>query len=296
LPQAESEPPAFQTVAIIGVGLIGGSLGLALKQRRLAKRVIGVTRRAETLQAALSCGAIDQGSHDPAEAVSEAALVFLCAPVKTIIEQLEAIKSSLPAGCLVTDVGSTKLEICSAASELLPTSVTFIGGHPMAGSEASGVAAARADLFEQATWLLTPTGGTPGASLDRLSSLISALGAKPLVMTPEEHDELTAAVSHIPHLLAAALVNLTTKVSEEHPEALEIAAGGFRDMTRIALGEPGIWRDVFLSNREAVLSQLVELKEEIERLADRMRDGDAEGLQQLLAEAAQARAKLNNRQ
>jgi prephenate dehydrogenase len=277
----------FETVTIIGMGLLGGSLGLALRERQRARRVIAVARRPETLRLALERGAADAGCADPTEGVREADLVVLCTPVLSMPALVEQIAPSLKPGAVVTDVGSTKVRLCSELPRLLRPETPYVGGHPMAGSERTGVEAARADLFVDATYLLTPTPGTPSGAVDRLEEWVKGLGARPIRLDPEAHDQAVAGISHLPHVVAAALVSAVAAApGAERPILRELIAGGFKSTTRIAASSPEMWRDICLTNRDAVLETLQQFEAELSRFAQALqaRDGDA-----LLAAFQQAR-------
>jgi prephenate dehydrogenase len=278
-------------VAIIGVGLIGGSLGMALRARRLATEVIGVARREETLVDAQRLGAIDRGTLSLVEGVRDADLVVLATPVRTIMEQLAAIGPGLSPGCLVTDAGSTKADIVAAAV-CLPETVDFVGGHPMAGSDEAGVAAARADLFQGATWALTPADRSPEDAVTRLETLVRALGSNPLRLSASEHDAIVAVTSHLPHLLAAAIMNVVDAAAQSDVRVEAFAAGGLRSVTRIAQSNPDLWRDILLTNRQAILAAGKRLREEMEALLLAVEQGDAAAIEELLSRAAQARRGL----
>jgi prephenate dehydrogenase len=286
-----SQRPLVGRAAILGVGLVGGSLGLALRSRGLAREVVGLTRRAETLEAALALGAIDRGARSAAEAVKEADLVVLATPVRTAKEHLREMGGGLKSGALVTDVGSTKAEIVAAAQGLTPRAV-FIGGHPIAGAEESGVKAARADLFEEATWVLTPTEECDPVALAHLEEVIRAVGARPVRMSAQLHDRLVAASSHGPHLAAGCLVRLARRLAEENPELLTLLGSGFRDATRIAAGDPAVWRDICLTNRDWILAFLGKLEEEMTSLKHLLARGEAAELELWLASARQARREM----
>lgn len=254
----------FGNVAILGLGLIGGSLGMALRERRLADRVLGLPRRAETIREALEIGAIDEGSLDLSRA-SEADLVVLAAPVLTFEPLVRGIAPYLKPGALVTDVGSTKAEITRGIPPLLPASVDFVGGHPMAGSEKGGVRAGRPDLFVGAVWVLTRGERTRPENVGRLAALVQALGATPVEMDPELHDTSVARISHLPHVVAAALA----EAAEEGDVPVEVlrllVAGGFKSTTRIAASPPEMWRDICMTNREAVLGSLARFEAALAR-------------------------------
>lgn len=246
----------FACVTIVGVGLMGGSLGLALKARGLARRVVGVDKSAEILARAQERDAIDVGTTDLAEGVRDADGVVVAAPVGVIPALLEKIAASVRPDALLTDLGSTKGRIVAAGSRLFGP--RFVGGHPMAGGVESGVEAARADLFTGAAWLIVrPQPFTleedPPAS--RLAALITALGARPIPMEAACHDRLAALVSHLPHALSFAFAR-TVAASEEAEQAREMAGGSYRDLMRVAAADPTLWQDIFRDNREALLAAL----------------------------------------
>jgi prephenate dehydrogenase len=276
-------------VAIVGVGLIGGSIGLALRERGLARRVIGVARREETVRAAMERGAIDEGTLDAREGVASADLVVLCTPVLTIPPLAERIAERLWPGTIVTDVGSTKEYLSREVSRRLPPGCPFVGGHPMAGSEKGGVEAARADLFEGATWVLCPGELDP---LARLASWVLALGARPICMEAEAHDRVVAAISHLPHVAAAALVNAVVAGGEERDVLRTFIAGGFTSTSRIASSPPELWRDICLTNRESVLATLGHFRAALARFEEALRREDAAGLLAAFADAREAREEL----
>ena len=280
----------FQKVVIIGVGLIGGSLGLALKERGLAAEVVGVGRSPENLAVALEYGAIDRVDQ-PAGALPGADLVVLAIPVGTVRQVLAQCRPHFTAATLVTDVGSTKAEVVAVAAELLPPETAFVGGHPMAGSEVAGAAGADPYLFENAYYILTPTATTPGWALERAAALARGVGALVATMSPEEHDAAVAAVSHLPHLVAAALVNAVAG----RPGAdsiLHLSAGGFRDTTRIAAGNTTMWRDIFLSNRDALLDLLGSFRSSLKRLEQAVAAEDGEAIMGELDQACRVRSGL----
>lgn len=280
-------------VAVVGVGLIGGSLGMAWR-RADAAEVIGVFRREESIAESLAVGAIDRGTTNLAEAAQEADVLVLCTPVRQIVPLgLQAAQYMKP-GAIITDVGSTKSDICRQFWTELPDGVTFIGGHPMAGSELTGVAAADPYLFENAVYCLTPPAGmTAEAPPWRLAlQLVEATGARSLQLTPEMHDLIVAAVSHVPHLTAAALVNTVAAQDAGEGCVLQLAAGGFRDTTRIAGGSETVWRDICMTNQTAILQVLRLLQSELRRFEQAIAAADENGLESLLAQAREARAAI----
>lgn len=267
--------------AIVGTGLIGGSIGLGL--RALGWHVTGTDHDAEVTKKALALGALDETGHDP-----DAALTFVCTPVGSIaaVTREELTRG----GGIVTDVGGVKTAIVEAVA-----SPRFVGGHPMAGSEQLGVEGASADLFEGAVWVLTPEAATEPGAYARLRAVLAALGAEVLALSPHQHDELVAVVSHVPHLTAASLMRMASGRAQDHRALLRLAAGGFRDMTRIASGSPAIWPDVCLENRDAILATFDGLLEALGEMRTIVEKGDRAGLLRLLGEAQEGRRNLPGR-
>ncbi len=267
--------PSFQprTVAIVGVGLIGGSLAMALKRRRVAESVIGISRD-ETLTAARELGVIDNGYPYAAvaEGVARAELVVLCTPISRILDLLPDVLAAASPGTVVSDVGSTKREIVARAESLKRDGVHFIGGHPMAGSERSGVAASDPFLFENAIYVLTPAAGVPDDVCRDFADLVRRLGARPMQMDPESHDRTAAAVSHLPQLMATALVNEVGRLHESEGLPLKMAAGGFRDMTRIASSPYDMWRDICCTNSGPIREMIDRYIDRLSSLRDKVGD------------------------
>ncbi len=243
----------YRSIVIVGVGLIGVSLGLALRRKYPDIRITGVSSR-NAVRTALDMGSITEGLgyEELAEAVRGADIVFLCTPIHRIQGLLTLLGPILEPGVLVTDVGSTKRAITRHAAEVLPQGVRFIGGHPMAGSENRGVLAADPFLFQNAIYVLCPQEGTPPETVGTFSTLLADLGAHVTVMDAETHDRVAAAVSHLPQLIAVALVETVGGLDSGQFPALRLAAGGFRDMTRIASSPFGMWDDIFRTNDDAV--------------------------------------------
>jgi prephenate dehydrogenase len=263
---------------VVGTGLIGGSVGMAL--RRLGWHVTGRDLDAERAAQALKLGALDAVGDDP-----EATVTFVATPVRSIARHvLDALEKG-PG--LVTDVGSVKAPIVEAVADR-----RFVGGHPMAGSEQEGVEGATADLFQGATWVLTPTAGTDAAAYAQVRQIVGALGAEVVALPPERHDALVAVISHVPHLTAATLMRLAAGRSEEHRALLRLAAGGFRDMTRIAGGSPAIWPDICGENRAAIVDVLDELLGALGEMRDVVAGGDRSQLLDVLEQARSARLNL----
>lgn len=273
-------------VTLIGLGLIGGSLGMALRRSALDVTVTGWDRDRAVLALALERGAIDRAVADLAEAVVESEVVLIATPVLAVRTILAAIAPHLSPDVIVTDVASTKADIVRWARELLPASAMFIGGHPMAGSEQHGITNARADLFQGSTYCLSPADDVPSAALATLDQLVTAIGARPLLLPAATHDASVAAISHLPFLLSTALVQLTTSASS-WPELSRIAATGYRDVTRLASGDPAMHRDICLTNAAAIrpwLHQMAGLLTEIAANLD-----DPIYLERLLGNAQQRR-------
>ena len=278
-----------KSVALVGTGLIGGSIGLAL--RRAGVPVCGFDHDPEHATAALDAGAIDELAPDLAAAVADADLTVVAVPVGFVAD---VVVQALDAGArLVTDVGSVKAPIVDAVEAARPDSAArYLGGHPMAGSEQEGLVGARADLFVGATWVLTPTPRTDPEVFATIRSWVSEFGAEALAVTPELHDALVAVVSHVPQLAASTLMNVASRGSDEHAVMLRLAAGGFRDMTRIAASHPAIWPDICLANRDAILDALDAYLLELTRVRSVVADGDRRALLSLLADARAARRNL----
>jgi prephenate dehydrogenase len=267
--------------AVVGTGLIGGSIGLAL--RRAGWHVTGEDRNEATAARALELGALDGVGRDP-----DAEITFLATPVRAVAD---AAREALAIGSgIVTDVGGVKGSIVDSVGD-----PRFIGGHPMAGSEQDGIDGADADLFAGAVWVLTPTATTDDAAFARLRSVITELGADVVALAPDHHDALVAVVSHVPHLTAASLMRMADDRSTEHRALLRLAAGGFRDMTRIASGHPGIWPDICAENRDAIVDVLDGLLASLTEVRGIVADDDRNGLLTVLEQARTARANIPSR-
>jgi prephenate dehydrogenase len=245
-------------IAVLGVGLIGGSIGLAARGR-LGATVRGFDPDRAVVDEALSRGAIDEAADDPSGAVAQADAVFVAVPVGQLADAVQAALRGAPADCAVSDVGSTKRVVAAASRD-----ERFVGGHPLAGAETAGVAHAREDLFQGATWYLTPAGGTSGVLFERLHRLIGGMGAQPVAIDPDTHDRLMASVSHLPHVLANVLVAHAAGSLREG-ETIPATGPSFRDATRVAGANGAIWTDIYLSNRDALVAGI---DDAVARLAD----------------------------
>jgi len=278
-------------LTLIGVGLIGGSFALALREAGLVREIVGVGRSAENLSAALGMYVIDVSVTDPAQAVQGADLVLLAVPVGQMGESMAAIAPHLGAHTVVTDVGSTKQEVVSLARQHLGAHLSrFVPGHPIAGAEKSGVKAARGELFRERNVVLTPLSETNADAVELVTRLWQGCGAEVSQMDAADHDAVFAAVSHLPHVLAFALVDYIA--SQANAEQLfGFAASGFRDFTRIAGSSPEMWRDICLANRDTMLSQLSGFERELAQIKALLEQGDGAALVQLFLRARDARQK-----
>jgi prephenate dehydrogenase len=277
-----------KTLTIVGVGLIGGSIGLAAKRRGMAERVLGVGRQQTSLDRALAVGTIDEGCLDLPAAVRRADLAVFCTPVDQIADQVLAAAPGCAPGTLLTDAGSTKAAIVHGVEGRLPNGVAFVGSHPLAGSEKRGPEYADADLFRNRLTLVTPTARTDPAALERTVSFWQALGSRVRTLAPEDHDRALALTSHLPHLVASALAGILP------PTLSELTATGFRDTTRIAAGDPAIWTGIFAQNRAAVLDALRLLRDQLTRFQDALQAGDRATIDLLLAHAKKVRDALGS--
>ena len=273
-----TRPAPARRANVIGLGLIGGSIALALQDR--GWHVTGDDADHEVVEAALARGVVEAAGLDP-----EAEITFVAVPV---LAAADAVKRALADTTgVVTDVGSVKGPICAACDH-----PRFVGGHPMAGSELDGLDGAHADLFNGAVWVLTPVAHSDDATFAAVTGVVASLGADVVALAPERHDEVVAVVSHVPHLTAATLMGLATDGAEEHAALLRLAAGGFRDMTRVASGRPSIWLDICSENRDAIVGALDALVHGLEGIRDAVASGDREVIEARLERAREARANL----
>jgi prephenate dehydrogenase len=282
---SRTEGGARPRALVVGTGLIGGSIALALRQR--GWHVAGLEADEERLAEALSAGVIDQAGDD-----LEAQIVFVATPATVVASEVRRILATpgRRPDLVITDVSGVKTAIVAAADH-----PRFIGGHPMAGSEQIGLGGAASDLFEGAVWVLTPTTETDLNAFERLQSVVGELGADILVLTPGDHDRLVAVVSHVPHLVAATLMNAATVGAEQDGALLRLAAGGFRDMTRVAAGHPGIWPDICAENAAPIVAALDALLNELALMRDRVAGQDRDGIFGVLQRASSGRRNLPSR-
>ncbi len=272
-----------QRICIVGLGLMGGSLAKALRGQ--AKQIVGVDRHAATRQLALTSGAVDIVTGDLASGLKTVDLVILATPVHTILQILADLPRLKPQGCQVIDLGSTKEEICAAMSAL-PPSFSAIGGHPMCGKETAGFHAADPDLFRGQTFILSPSGRTNDQIEERSLSLIDQIGATPMFLPADEHDQLVAVVSHLPYLLSAALIHRAAEMKDDR--VWPISASGFRDTTRISGSDPRMMLDILLTNREPILAQLAQYQADLDRVKELLDENNQAALASWLEEAQQA--------
>lgn len=284
-----------EKISVIGAGLLGGSLGLAIRQRKVAASVHAYVRRAESVAEVLEAGAATQATLDLGEAVKDAKLVILCTPLGHMRELAEKMRPHLKPGTIITDVGSTKENV---VRELEPVFASvrchFVGSHPMAGSEKTGVKAARAELFNNAVCLVTPTMRSDADAVCAVLNFWKAIGAQTIKMSPELHDDLVSRSSHLPHVVAAELANYV--LSPVHPkEQSLVCATGFRDTTRIAASSPEMWRDISLANRKNLIRVLGVFIEDLQEFQHALERQDKKAIEEFFANAKERREHWNNR-
>lgn len=283
-----------QTVCIIGTGLIGGSLALALKQAGFCRRVIGAGRTETTLQKAVELGVIDHYEMDYAVAVKDADIVVVAVPLSAMKNVFEQIAPALSVTAVVTDAGSAKQCVIKDAELALAKNFNrFVAGHPISGTEKSGVTAAFVDLYKNRKVILTPTNLADADAVKLVTEMWQAAGADVESMSAQHHDMVLAGTSHLPHILAFGLVDCLNNL-EEVDEVFRFAAGGFRDFTRIASSDPVMWRDICLSNREDILRMMEKYQQQLQTIHQALQDSDGEALINIFARAKQARDQFNN--
>lgn len=275
----------WDKATLVGVGLLGGSLGLALKRRRLARRVEGYVRRAESVPECRRLGAVDHATLDLRSAVADASLVVLCTPLAQMRPLVKQMLPALRRGAIVTDVGSVKRSVVRDLEKLVAgAGAHFVGSHPMAGAEKTGVAAARADLFQGAVCVVTPTRWSNRTAVRKIGKLWQSVGARVLQLTPETHDVLVSRSSHLPHVVAATLASFVLDPRRPRPQAA-LCANGFRDATRIASGSPEMWRDIALANRRSLRVALDDFVRELQHVQAVLRRGKSAEISKLFATA-----------
>jgi len=278
----------FNRVTIVGLGLIGGSLGMAIKRKRLAHEVVGYSRKPSTLAQAKRRRAIDRGSTSLAEAVGEAELIVLAVPVDAMVPLARRLRPTLKPGAILTDVGSSKAQLVRHLEAVMPKGTAFVGAHPLAGSEQRGIAAACPKLFDGSRCIITRTRRTDPKALRRVAQFWTPLVQRVEIMDPARHDALLAAVSHLPHVVAFALMHATS------PDALTVAPRSFLDATRVAKSEPELWNAVLLSNRDAVVKSIDRLDRQLARIRRLVARADRPELHRVLQQAQHIRTVLHD--
>lgn len=277
------------SIAVIGLGLMGASLCMDLKEGNLCREVRGVARRTRTVLDAFFAGAVDLATNDLQTGILGADMVILATPVRTIISTLEEIGPRLWPGAVVMDMGSTKGDICAAMARL-PREVQPIGGHPMCGKETAGFEAAECGLYHNATWVLSPLSRTSPDALALATELALAVGARPLVLEAERHDRLVASISHLPFLIASALTAAVAEVGSDDPTVWDVAAGGFRDTSRVAASDTQMFLDILMTNRRAVLEQVERFQAHLGEIHHLLADKDEARLRETLVTTQKARS------
>jgi len=264
---------SFKKITIIGVGLIGGSLGLALKEKKPNFKIAGIDKQA-IIEKAITRGAIDEGTVNLEEGIKEADVVILATPVKVILDLLPQINPFLKKGCIVTDVGSTKGQIVKRAEKVLSKDIFFIGGHSIAGSEEYGVESAKPLLFQDKTYILTPTNKSNLVALEKISLLVKMIGAKELMLDPLEHDRIVSAVSHLPQIIAVSLINTIGELAlrGSNNNYFKAVGGGFKDMTRIASSPYKIWEDICNTNQENILEMIQKFRNYLDVIEEKLKN------------------------
>ncbi len=279
----------FRKITIIGVGLLGGSIGLAARKFRLAREIAGFVRRKETIRDCEKFGATDFATMDLLAAVSNSDLIILCTPLAQMATLTKQFLPALKRGAIVTDVGSVKADVVHELQSLIAKAgAHFVGSHPMAGAEKTGVSAARADLFQNAICVLTPTKNSNAAAVRKLEQFWKSLGAQILKLPPEQHDLFVSRTSHLPHVVAATLANLVLNPANPKTQS-QLCASGFRDTTRIASGSPEMWRDIALSNRKNLVRSLEAFISELQKFQRMLKSADAKAISKFFESAKSRR-------
>jgi prephenate dehydrogenase len=280
-------------ISIIGLGLIGGSLARALREKLNDCDITAVNRSKEPLNQAIADGTVDRGFKAPNEYVYNSDIIFICTPVKKTLEYIETLADKVSAQCILTDVGSTKAEIIDFVNNMR-NPPCFIGGHPMAGNEKSGYRESVSHLFENAYYILTPSRTTTESSIEIMTEIVSSIGAIPVTMDSHEHDRITGSISHVPHIIAAALVNLVNQSDTPDATMQKLAAGGFKDITRIASSSPQMWENIISSNNGPVCDILQKYIDILKRFSDTVKNYDSKTIFNFFDTARQYRNCLSS--
>lgn len=284
----------FNKVAVVGVGLIGGSFALELKDKGLCNSVVGIGRTLPNLEKAKQLNIVDSFTQDIVEGVKDADLIFFSVPVLTIPTLLEQIKNNLKDGVIITDGGSVKTDIVVSADEILGnvSNVNFVGGHPIAGTEKSGAESAFLGLYKDKACILTPTGNTDNDSLQKIKKTWELIGSKVIVMNAPKHDKLLAAISHLPHMIAYCLVNTVADLESLDNDILKYSAGGFKDFTRIASSPAEMWTDICIQNKDNIIEMIEDFQVRLEDLKNHIASGHIEEISKKMTKAKQMRDSL----
>jgi prephenate dehydrogenase len=283
----------FEKMTIIGVGLLGASLAKACRKYNLVEEISGFGRNRENLAKARSLGVIDHSPENLAEAVKDADLIVLCTPVSTIVPLIKSLLPHLKTGAVITDVGSVKGSLVHEADNLMPEGIFFVGSHPIAGGEKSGLQASREDLYLDAKCILTPTPKTDAQALEKVGALWESVGMGTCMLDADEHDFVFGAVSHLPHIVAYALMNtLGALRTQQNHEVTAYSGAGLRDITRIASGDPVMWRDICLSNQTHSLDLIDKFQETLSKIRDGIEKKDGQALEEAFAAANKYRLKV----
>lgn len=277
-------------ITIIGLGLIGGSLAKAIKSRTEGHTIYAINRSQAGIETALAEGTIALGSDKFTSEMADSDIVFVCTPARASEKWISEIAPKVKKGCIITDACSTKTEICEFADSI-NGDFRFVGGHPMSGSEKSGYSAANESLFENTYYIFTKSAKSDDAAIETLKNLAQEIGAIPVAMTPQDHDRAVAAVSHLPHVLSAVLMN-TAEELDDDGSVLKFAAGGFRDVTRIAASEPVMWRDITFSNKESIINMVDLFIDNLEAFKEQIKSGKIQEVEEYYAAARELRTKL----
>jgi len=280
-------------ICIVGLGLIGGSIGLAARERRIARKVYGLVRRRSAIAEARRGKVVDTATMDPEEAVSGAEIIIIATPISSMERIAASIKPYLTTGTIVSDVASSKRQVVQQLEKNFYPGIRFVGAHPIAGSEQRGMSAARGDLFEGTPCVVTPTPRTDKSAFLSICKFWEALGARVYLLPPQEHDRILAMVSHLPHLLAATLVNCASRTRPRSGNIFDYTGTGFRDVTRIAASPADLWVDILMSNRDEILRSLKLLSDEAKRVRRLIERADAAGIRRVLTRAGQLRRKIS---
>jgi prephenate dehydrogenase len=278
----------FKTIGIIGVGLLGGSIAAAARQRKLTGKILGAGRNPARMRAAQHSGLLDRGTTNIAETSAESDLIIVCTPVNYITQFIQTVAKNCRPGTLITDVGSTKQNICEALYGNLPEGVTFIASHPLAGSEKTGFEFADPNLFQDRPCVVTPDDSLPKKAISRITQFWEALGMHVLETSPQKHDQILAETSHLPHVVASALAMTLIEANRS------FTSTGFRDTTRIAAGDPTLWSDILLNNREAVINSIDKFTHSLQELRNAIMNHDKNQLRQLLEDGKKNHDALNS--